>query len=94
MLQEGQGVSEIQVLISVAKKNVKRASDRNLLKRRMREAYRLNKHPLIEKTNELQGKVLLGFIYTSNDIIDFKTIEKEVTSLLSLVSDRITKNSG
>ncbi|MEL7064616.1 MAG: ribonuclease P protein component [Bacteroidota bacterium] len=73
-------LSNHQVLFAVPKKRVKRAVTRNKLKRRMREAYRLNKYRL---TNSTPSYFLIGYIYIGSDEpSDFKTLqEKIVTSL-------------
>ena len=66
------------VLVSVPKKRFKRAVKRNRLKRFMREAYRLNKNPLIEKLEEKQLQVHIAFNYVSDDELDFATVEKKM----------------
>jgi ribonuclease P protein component len=69
-----------QVIFSVSKRNFKRAVDRNLIKRRMREAFRLNKAG-IPGTSKLQ----LAYIYTAKELLPFEQIqEKTVLSFKRL----------
>ena len=77
VLLETQDTPVHQVLISVSKKNFKRAVDRNKLKRRIKEAYRLQKQLLANLP-----KVKAGFIYAHKEILEFRDIEKKMNQCL------------
>jgi len=62
-----------QVLISVSKRNFKRAVDRNLIKRRIREAYRLNK-----PENSASHKWLIAYIYVAKEILPSEVIHEKM----------------
>lgn len=75
--------TEVKTLFSVPKKIHRTAVKRNFLKRRMREAYRLNKHHLLKKTENRHLLLHLGFIYLSQDILTYSEIENDITGLLN-----------
>lgn len=65
-----------RMMVSVPKRLFRRAVKRNLLKRRIREAYRLQKDLL-----QSPGHDFL-FVYNASDIADFPLIREELASLL------------
>jgi ribonuclease P protein component len=72
-----------QVAFAVSKKSFKRAVMRNLLKRRMREAYRLNKNQFYD---EISGKqIALFLIYTSKTEETYAAIESATKKVLKRV---------
>lgn len=83
------GGSGVKVLFSVPKRNFKRAVKRNLLRRRMREAYRLNKTVLSDAAASKGQQIELAIIYSAKEIHDFKTIENGIARILEQVVERL-----
>ena len=69
--------SQHQILITAPVKNFKKATDRNTLKRRIREGYRLNK--ALFKTSPT---FCLAYIYIAKEILPSSTIHKAIRSSL------------
>ncbi len=73
----------VKSLIVVSKKRLKLAVERNVVKRRIKEAYRLQKKQLecfLEGTNQ---QLNLAIIYQQEEILDYKTLEEKINLLLS-----------
>ena len=79
----------VEVLFSVPKRNHKRANKRNTLKRRMREAYRLNNDTLHAVIKEHGMDVDIAFVYSTKDLLPYKTIEHAVRRILAEVAERM-----
>lgn len=75
----------VSVLISVPKKRFHDAVDRNRVKRQIREAYRKNKHALVEQVAQSGRGLLVAFIYVSAEIESTEYVEKRVVRLLDKI---------
>lgn len=86
------GHSPAQVMISVSKKRIKKAVDRNLVKRRIREAYRKNKDEFYEFLNRKGVKCAFALLYNSDLIADYKEIEEKINLLLQRFQSEYEKS--
>jgi ribonuclease P protein component len=77
----------VKIVISVPKRNFKRAVDRNRIKRLIREAYRKNKQVLIDGVGS--KKIVLLLVYTSKTFIDYVTTEEKVKNVLNRLGNEI-----
>ncbi len=82
----------VQAMFTVSKKRFKRAVKRNLLKRRMREAYRQNKSPLLPVLSQKNLQLAIAFIYISPGEGDFDSIRSAMVKALNRLIQEIEKS--
>ena len=71
-----------RIMVSVPKKLFKRAVKRNLLKRRIRESYRKQKHNLTSKGTDVL------FMYSTKEILCYEDIYKTVGQIIDKINER------
>lgn len=74
----------IQFLISIPKKRLRHAVDRVTMRRRIREAYRLNRPQYIPA--EYTRKTDVAFIYIADKIKDYADVERAMHRLLQKIT--------
>lgn len=77
------GNEENRIMVSVPKKLFKRAVKRNLLKRRIRESYRIQKHSLTAK-----GGLDVLFMYSTKEVLSYDEIYQAVGLAIEKINER------
>jgi len=72
----------LQVVFSVPKRLFKKAHDRNLLKRRMREAYRIHKHELYELLEQNELQIAMMIVYIAKEELEYAEIERALIKVV------------
>ncbi|NOY37013.1 MAG: ribonuclease P protein component [Chlorobi bacterium] len=83
-----------ETAIGIPKKKIRKAVHRNLLKRRIREAYRTNKFLLYDSLKNKNLFLSLFILYQDDKIIPFRDIEEKVVLILQKIIRENEKNTG
>lgn len=78
--------SPVKVVFIVPKKRFKKANKRNLIRRRMREAYRLSKETLYNNLYINNIQYIVSISYVANDILPFDTLKEQLEKGIKMLS--------
>ena len=83
--------SQHKVLFSIPKKHFKKAVVRNKIRRRLREAFRLNKSILYNTPSRFP--FLIGYVYISKNVLSYNEINLKVIESLKYLDTLIRKEN-
>jgi len=81
-----------QAAFSISKKGFRLSVTRNLIRRRMREAYRRNKHIFYDFLDSENTRISFVIIFRDASVPDYATIEKSMKEMLTSFISAIKKN--
>lgn len=92
---DGMATTPVQMMVSVPKRHLRHAVERNRVKRLVREAYRTNRQLLLEALPGDGGKTLsLCFIWNEDHTRDYAEVQSRVRSLMMRLRERMQYGKG
>jgi len=87
------GDHPVQFLISIPKKRIRKAVHRVTLRRRTREAYRLNRRLVLTPALEQRGLgVDIAFVYLDTSLAPYSVINEKMINLLERIAHAATEH--
>ena len=89
--QETKAKSEFpaKILISIPKKNIPKASKRNMLKRLLKECYRNQKESFYQVLLQKEKKIIFAVIYQKTEALKYKELESEINLILNRLKNKL-----
>lgn len=85
------GNTPAQFLITIPKKKIRTAVGRVLMRRRVREAYRLNREILLPVLAQYGKSIDMAFLYLDTQQLSYAIIESRMKSLLAKIAADVEK---
>lgn len=90
LLNETKG-DALQVVFAVPKRKFKSAVKRNLLRRRLKEAFRKNQQTLKQRIEKQGCHLGLYIIYTSDELFEYQKLEEKLNVILRELSSKFNE---
>ena len=87
-------LANCQVLITVPKRNFKKAVDRNRIKRQIREIYRLNKNLLLVQPEFENKQIAISIAFIDKTDLTYKQAESAMLKVFKLIALYLEKNNS
>lgn len=81
-LIDGTEGETVQIMTVAPKRRYKTAVQRNRIKRLLKEAYRINKHSLLDTAKSKGVSLNIMFIYNGREDVDFEFVQAKIILLL------------
>lgn len=85
------GEASCQAMFVVPKRKFKRAVSRNAIRRKMREAYRLNKQILTSWCLDNNIELKLALLYVASDALNFDQIQGSIVKIMKQLTEKEIK---